>query len=79
MRGLRSICWKAFLLFENLDKSTWSKTISDSRSAYGALRDHLLKNIEHPDDISVADPLTGDESVRKLFPLQFYDGAKKAV
>ncbi|KAL8689531.1 MAG: hypothetical protein Q9218_004818 [Villophora microphyllina] len=62
IEGLRSVCWKAFLLFENLDKSTWAKTLSDSRSAYGALRDHFLKDIEHPDDISVADPLTGDDS-----------------
>ncbi|KAL8785128.1 MAG: hypothetical protein Q9213_003546 [Squamulea squamosa] len=60
-KGLRSICWKAFLLFENLDKSTWIKTLTDSRSAYGALREHFLKDIEHPDNIS-ADPLTADES-----------------
>ncbi|KAL8885016.1 MAG: hypothetical protein Q9192_006721 [Flavoplaca navasiana] len=59
--GLRSICWKAFILFENLDKSTWSKTLTDSRSAYGTLRDHFLRDIEHPDNIS-ADPLTADDS-----------------
>ncbi|KAL8828906.1 MAG: hypothetical protein Q9191_002318 [Dirinaria sp. TL-2023a] len=60
--GLRSICWKAFLLFGNLDKSTWPKTLSDSRSAYSALRDHFLRHIERPDDISAADPLTDDKS-----------------
>ncbi|KAL8998493.1 MAG: hypothetical protein Q9169_002436 [Polycauliona sp. 2 TL-2023] len=61
VKGLRSICWKAFILFENLDKSTWTKTLSDSRSAYGTLRDHFLRDIEHPDNIS-ADPLTADDS-----------------
>ncbi|KAL8854814.1 MAG: hypothetical protein Q9221_000320, partial [Calogaya cf. arnoldii] len=61
VKGLRSICWKAFILFENLDKSTWTKTLTDSRSAYGTLRDHFLKDIEHPDNIS-ADPLTADDS-----------------
>ncbi|MCJ1377915.1 hypothetical protein MMC17_001011 [Xylographa soralifera] len=60
--GLRSICWKAFLLFENLDRSTWSKTLHDSRSAYSSLRDHFLHNIEHPDDLSAADPLADDDS-----------------
>ncbi|KAL8920614.1 MAG: hypothetical protein Q9172_004413 [Xanthocarpia lactea] len=60
-KGLRSICWKAFLLFENLDKSTWTKILTDSRSAYGALRQHFLKDIEHPDNIS-ADPLTADDN-----------------
>lgn len=62
LTGLRSICWKAFLLFGNLDKSTWPKTLSDSRSAYSALRDHFLRHIEHPDDITAADPLTDDKS-----------------
>ncbi|KAL8667286.1 MAG: hypothetical protein Q9202_000859 [Teloschistes flavicans] len=66
VEGLRSVCWKAFLLFENLDKSTWTKTLSDSRSAYGALRDHFLKDIEHPDDILAVDPLTGDDSDEEL-------------
>ena len=70
-KGLRSICWKAFLLFENLDKSTWTKILTDSRSAYGALRQHFLKDIEHPDNIP-ADPLTADDNVRHLLPLQSY-------
>ncbi|MCJ1469655.1 hypothetical protein MMC07_008291 [Pseudocyphellaria aurata] len=52
----------AFLLFENLDKSTWKKTLSDSRSAYTSLREHFLRDIDHPDDLSAIDPLTDDES-----------------
>lgn len=57
---------KAFLLFENLDKSTWMKTLSDSRSAYTSLKEHFLKHIEHPDDLSGSDPLTEDENVSKI-------------
>ncbi|MCJ1398182.1 hypothetical protein MMC11_001379 [Xylographa trunciseda] len=67
---LSSISWaaynltndQAFLLFENLDRSTWSKTLHDSRSAYSSLRDHFLRDIEHPDDLSAADPLADDEN-----------------
>lgn len=57
------IVGQAFLLFENLDKSTWKKTLRDSRSAYSSLRDHFLRDIEHPDGLSATDPLTDDETV----------------
>ncbi|KAL2043139.1 hypothetical protein N7G274_004199 [Stereocaulon virgatum] len=60
--GLRSICWKTFLLFKNTDKSAWNKTLSDSRSAYASLKEHFLKNIENPDDVSADDPLTDTET-----------------
>ncbi|KAJ5750439.1 hypothetical protein N7533_007467 [Penicillium manginii] len=60
--GLRSICWKVFLLFEGLDREQWSKKLDESRDAYSALRAHFLKYIEHPDDLeSSADPLADDE------------------
>ncbi|OJJ51327.1 hypothetical protein ASPZODRAFT_163178 [Penicilliopsis zonata CBS 506.65] len=60
--GLRSICWKAFLLFGDLDRTQWLQTMADSRSAYSALREHLLKYIDHPDDLqSTIDPLADDE------------------
>ncbi|KAI9809508.1 MAG: hypothetical protein M1827_006814 [Pycnora praestabilis] len=53
---------QAFLLFENLDQSTWSKTLSDSRSAYSSLREHFLRTIEHPDELeSAIDPLAEDD------------------
>ncbi|RAL07496.1 GTPase-activating protein GYP6 [Aspergillus homomorphus CBS 101889] len=59
--GLRSICWKAFLLFDDLDRAQWPQKLSDSRSAYVALKDHFLKYIEHPDDLeSTVDPLADD-------------------
>ncbi|KAJ5232253.1 hypothetical protein N7468_005209 [Penicillium chermesinum] len=60
--GLRSVCWKLFLLFENIDRERWSEKLDESRDAYGALRDHFLRNIEHPDDIeSTIDPLADEE------------------
>ncbi|KAL2014643.1 hypothetical protein VTN00DRAFT_2168 [Thermoascus crustaceus] len=60
--GLRSICWKAFFLYDNLDRSEWTRKISNSRSAYSALRSHFLKYIEHPNDlVSTVDPLADDE------------------
>ncbi|KAL1989302.1 hypothetical protein VTN96DRAFT_64 [Rasamsonia emersonii] len=60
--GLRSVCWKAFLLCDGLDRSAWLPRISDSRSAYSALREHFLKYIQHPDDLqSAIDPLAEDE------------------
>lgn len=60
--GLRSICWKAFLLFDNLDRTLWPQKISETRSAYAALKAHFMKYIEHPDDLqSAVDPLADDE------------------
>ncbi|PYH95529.1 RabGAP/TBC [Aspergillus ellipticus CBS 707.79] len=60
--GLRSICWKAFLLFDDLDRAQWPQKIADSRSAYVALKAHFLKFINNPDDLqSNVDPLADDE------------------
>ncbi|OAX81468.1 hypothetical protein ACJ72_04195 [Emergomyces africanus] len=60
--GLRSVCWKAFLVHQNLDIASWPTQISDSRAAYLSLREHFLKYIQHPDDLpSTADPLADDD------------------
>ncbi|KAJ5684428.1 uncharacterized protein N7477_000773 [Penicillium maclennaniae] len=60
--GLRSICWKVFLLFDGLEREEWSQKLAESREAYQALRAHFLKFIEHPDDVeSTVDPLADDE------------------
>ncbi|KAL4780775.1 rab-GTPase-TBC domain-containing protein [Aspergillus varians] len=60
--GLRSICWKAFLLFEDLGRAQWQSKTSEARSTYVALKEHFLKYIEHPDDLqSSIDPLADDE------------------
>ncbi|KAI9824133.1 MAG: hypothetical protein M1826_007447 [Phylliscum demangeonii] len=56
--SLRSI----FLLFGDLDPSNWQKTLSDSRSAYSALREHFLHAIEHPELIQSTDPLADDHN-----------------
>ena len=54
---------QAFLLFKSLEKSAWAKTLSDSRSAYVSLKEHFLKDLENPDDLSAEDPLTDTETV----------------
>ncbi|KAI9737462.1 MAG: hypothetical protein M1834_009617 [Cirrosporium novae-zelandiae] len=59
--GSRSACWKAFLLFEDLEQSTWATKLSGSRSAYSSLREHFLKRIQDPNEFdSIFDPLTDD-------------------
>ncbi|OKL60659.1 hypothetical protein UA08_04223 [Talaromyces atroroseus] len=60
--GLRSVCWKVFLLCEDLDRPEWTSRLSDTRSAYESLRNHFLKYIKHPNEIqSTIDPLAEDE------------------
>jgi len=55
--GLRSACWKAFLLFDSLDISTWARTLVASRSAYDSLRMHFLSHLENPEAFG-NDPLS---------------------
>ncbi|KAL3425974.1 tbc domain-containing protein [Phlyctema vagabunda] len=60
--GLRSVCWKIFLLFQTTEVTAWSRPLQDSRSAYTSLREHFLRFIEHPDEIgSALDPLDDDQ------------------
>ncbi|KAF4548834.1 Rab-GTPase-TBC domain-containing protein 6 [Elsinoe fawcettii] len=59
----RSIYWKVFLLFEKVDHTTWLRKLGDSRSAYVSLRGHLLRAIDHPDEVDIdEDPLSEDTS-----------------
>ncbi|KAK5072198.1 hypothetical protein LTR64_004023 [Lithohypha guttulata] len=61
--GLRSICWKSFLLNGPLSKASWTRKLKDSRSGYTALRDHFLKYIDNPNNLhSSADPLADDDT-----------------
>ncbi|KAF1924568.1 RabGAP/TBC [Didymella exigua CBS 183.55] len=62
--GLRSVCWKIFLLFKTLDRSSWPHHLAESRRTYDSLRTHYLRAIEHPDELeSSVDPLSdNDES-----------------
>ncbi|KAF2676146.1 RabGAP/TBC [Lentithecium fluviatile CBS 122367] len=60
--GLRSICWKIFLLLKTLDRSSWPARLHEYRTAYASLRSHYLRAIEHPDEIeSAVDPLSENE------------------
>jgi TBC1 domain family member 5 len=62
-QGLRSVCWKSFLLYGPISQSTWPKKLAEGRSAYGSLRDHFLRFIDNPNDVnSLADPLADDEA-----------------
>ncbi|KAF8864102.1 RabGAP/TBC [Acephala macrosclerotiorum] len=61
--GLRSVCWKAFLLFQSTEVTGWSRALTDSRSAYTSLREHFLRYIEKPDELgSALDPLDDDQN-----------------
>ncbi|KAF1843060.1 RabGAP/TBC [Cucurbitaria berberidis CBS 394.84] len=62
--GLRSVCWKIFLVFKTLDRSSWPTHLAHSRKTYESLRTHYLRAIQHPDEFeSSVDPLTEiDES-----------------
>ncbi|KUJ21048.1 RabGAP/TBC [Mollisia scopiformis] len=61
--GLRSVCWKAFLLFQSTEVTGWSRALIDSRSAYASLREHFLRYIENPDELgSALDPLDDDQN-----------------
>ncbi|TVY85563.1 TBC1 domain family member [Lachnellula suecica] len=61
--GLRSVCWKTFLLFQSTEVTGWSRVLVDSRSAYTSLREHLLRYIDNPDEVgSASDPLNDDKS-----------------
>ena len=57
--GGRSACWKVFLLFEDLDTSSWIRTLNSARSAYNSLRSHFLQSVEDAGDSGAPyDPLS---------------------
>lgn len=64
--GLRSICWKTFLLGSGSSPTSWHHALLESRSTYASLKDHFLKYIEHPEYLATAsvDPLADDPEVR---------------
>lgn len=63
--GLRSACWKAFLVCESLDAAEWQRKLTTSRSAYNELRTHLFRYIDNPHELEVGfDPLSQDAEVR---------------
>ena len=62
--GLRSVCWKSFLLNGPLSKASWTRKLKDNRAGYSSLRSHFLKYIDNPNDLhSSTDPLADDDTV----------------
>ncbi|KAF2200114.1 RabGAP/TBC [Delitschia confertaspora ATCC 74209] len=61
-QGLRSVCWKIFLLFKSLDRSIWPIRLTESRTAYDSLRAQYLRAIKNPDEFeSSVDPLSENQ------------------
>ncbi|EJT78845.1 hypothetical protein GGTG_03939 [Gaeumannomyces tritici R3-111a-1] len=50
--GCRSVCWKAFLLFQAVPASDWSQALLASRNSYSSLRDRQLLYIKHPEKLA---------------------------
>lgn len=62
--GLRSVCWKTFLLFGSPEQSEWLTKLRNSRDAYASLRAHALRRIDNPDEMD--DPLSENFDVSKM-------------
>ncbi|KAK4987014.1 hypothetical protein LTR66_007711 [Elasticomyces elasticus] len=61
IKGLRSVCWKAFLIFDSVDRATWPRILANSRAAYVALRAHFLRAFNSADELEPElDPLSDD-------------------
>ncbi|GAB1320558.1 Rab-GTPase-TBC domain-containing protein [Madurella fahalii] len=60
--GLRSICWKAFLLFRAAPPEQWPELLRASRSSYSAVCHQHLRYIRHPEQLAAlsVDPLADD-------------------
>lgn len=60
--GLRSICWKAFLLFPTAPAEQWPGRVRELRATYSALCGQHLKFIRHPEQLAALpiDPLADD-------------------
>ncbi|KAK4044041.1 rab-GTPase-TBC domain-containing protein [Parachaetomium inaequale] len=60
--GLRSVCWKAFLLWRNAPAEQWPELAREARAAYSALCDQHLRFIRHPEQLAALtlDPLADD-------------------
>ncbi|KAL7269782.1 hypothetical protein RUND412_007539 [Rhizina undulata] len=62
--GIRSICWKLFLLFPKFNPETWPQILRSERSAFSELRNRYLAPFEADAVFEGpnADPLAEDES-----------------
>ncbi|KAL8381428.1 hypothetical protein RB595_005613 [Gaeumannomyces hyphopodioides] len=50
--GCRSVCWKAFLLFQAVPTADWSHALLASRNSYSSLSDRQLLYIRHPEKLA---------------------------
>lgn len=58
---------QAFLLFEGSSHEEWLRRTIDSRSAYSSVRSHLLRGLEHPEELgSGVDPLSEEVEVSRF-------------
>jgi TBC1 domain family member 5 len=62
LAGLRSICWRVFVLLRERDPASWLSLLEETRNSYTALRDEHLKFIKHPELLAglTDDPLADD-------------------
>ncbi|KAK0737057.1 rab-GTPase-TBC domain-containing protein [Apiosordaria backusii] len=60
--GLRSLCWKGFLLFPDASAEEWPQLLRQLRGSYDALCEQHLKYIRHPEQLATLsfDPLADD-------------------
>ncbi|KAK4177063.1 rab-GTPase-TBC domain-containing protein [Triangularia setosa] len=60
--GLRSLCWKGFLLFPDASAEEWPRLLRQLRDSYDTLCEQHLKFIRHPEQLAALsfDPLADD-------------------
>ncbi|CAK7238711.1 MAG: hypothetical protein STHCBS139747_000129 [Sporothrix thermara] len=61
--GLRSVCWKTFLLFRDDEAAAHrSQTLREARNGYEALRASYMRFVKHPERLAelTVDPLADD-------------------
>jgi len=66
----RSACWKACLLFHDLNTAEWASISKTSRETFNSLQSRYLRNISNPDEVeSFDDPLGEDSNVSRITEL----------
>ncbi|KAK0722744.1 rab-GTPase-TBC domain-containing protein [Lasiosphaeria miniovina] len=62
LSGCRSVCWKAFLLFQHAPTDQWPHMLRELRGSYTSVSDQHLRFIRHPKQLADLsfDPLADD-------------------
>ncbi|ROT35718.1 WD repeat domain-containing protein [Sodiomyces alkalinus F11] len=60
--GSRSTCWKIFLLFQDVQPSSWSRILAEARQDYAQHSECFLRFTRHPEELAnvAIDPLADD-------------------